>query len=147
MNSMLDIVIKYDDSGHLGQNSRMVATKVLFSTMMRLCICKSFAFVYSGVMEDFKKLLRDSGFRATPGRISLLQSLYRARKPLTVDELAGHLNLNIVTLYRALSELADSGLLLRGLGSGDAMHFSYPKNHHHHMVCTDCGYSTKCKVC
>lgn len=98
-------------------------------------------------MDDFKTLLRQRGFRATPGRVALMQAVRNAKHPLTVDELGRRLDLNVVTLYRALNELAKSGLILRGTGVGNAMHFSYPKNHHHHMVCADCGYAANCKVC
>lgn len=92
-------------------------------------------------------LLRESGFKATPGRVELLRTLWLARRPLTVGEIGRKLNLNVVTLYRALHDLAQAGLLLRGSGSAEAMHFSYPKNHHHHLVCTDCGFINKCAVC
>lgn len=98
-------------------------------------------------MDNFKELLQKRGFRATPGRIALLRTLWMAKRPLTVDEIGRKLDLNVVTLYRALNDLADEGLLLRGNGTGDATHFSYPKNHHHHMVCADCGSSAKCPVC
>ena len=98
-------------------------------------------------MDAFKKLLQERGFRATPGRIALLKMLSVAKRPLTVDEIGRRLDLNVVTLYRALNDLADEGLLLRGTGAGDAMHFSYPVNHHHHMICADCGFAAKCAVC
>jgi Fe2+ or Zn2+ uptake regulation protein len=98
-------------------------------------------------MEDFKGMLQSRGFRATPGRIALLRTLYLAKHPLTVEEIARKLDLNVVTLYRALNDLADQNLLLRGIGHGDAMHFSYPKNHHHHLVCADCGFTASCAVC
>ncbi|TAJ15831.1 hypothetical protein EPO56_00715 [Patescibacteria group bacterium] len=98
-------------------------------------------------MDDFNELLRKKGFRATPGRAALLRTLSTAKRPLTVDEMGRKLDLNVVTLYRALNDLAKKGLLLRGSGVGNAMHFSYPKNHHHHMVCTGCGSSSKCPVC
>ncbi|MCE9644157.1 transcriptional repressor [Candidatus Parcubacteria bacterium] len=98
-------------------------------------------------MEDFKKLLHERGFRATPGRLELLRTLFIAKHPLNVDEIGKRLDLNVVTLYRALNDLADAGILLRGSGEGDAIHFSYPKNHHHHMICTDCGFKTGCVTC
>ncbi len=98
-------------------------------------------------MEDFEVLLRKRGFRATPGRIALMRTLLVAKRPLTIDEIGRRLDLNVVTLYRALNDMADEGLLLRGSGDGDAIRFSYPKNHHHHMICTDCGFNTKCAVC
>lgn len=98
-------------------------------------------------MDNFKQLLHERGFRATPGRIALLRALYFAKHPLTVDEIAMKLDLNVVTLYRALNDLADQNLLLRGIGHGDAMNFSYPKNHHHHLVCADCEFTATCAVC
>ena|SRR3989344_659813 len=101
---------------------------------------------YEG-MDDFKTLLRSRGFRATPGRLALLHTLCIAKRPLTVDEIGRRLDLNIVTLYRALNDMAQANLLLRGSGVGDAMHFSYPKNHHHHLVCADCDFTAKCATC
>jgi len=98
-------------------------------------------------MDDFRELLQNKGFRATPGRIALLKALSVARRPMNVDEIGRRLNLNVVTLYRALNDLADKGLLLRGKGVGDTVHFSCPKNHHHHMVCADCGFTKECTVC
>ncbi len=98
-------------------------------------------------MDDLKEVLRARGFRATPGKIALLRALRSSKRPLTVDEIGRHMDLNVVTLYRSLNGLADAGLLLRGTGAGDAMHFSYPKNHHHHMICADCGFKSNCQVC
>ena len=98
-------------------------------------------------MDDFRSLLRKRGLRATPGRVALLRSLSAAKRPLTVNEIGRRLDLNVVTLYRALNDMADDGLLLRGSGSGNAVHFSYPRNHHHHMVCADCGFAPACAVC
>lgn len=98
-------------------------------------------------MADLKEMLRMRGFRATTGRIALLHALKKATRPHTVEEIGKKLDLNVVTLYRALNDLADAGLLLRGNGKGDAVHFSYPKNHHHHMVCADCGFTDRCAVC
>ena len=97
---------------------------------------------------DFKALLRSQGFKATPGRIALLRKLWLAKEPLTVDEIGRKLDLNVVTLYRALESLAERGLLLRGAGVGDATHFSYPRGlHHHHLICMDCGFIKSCVNC
>jgi Fe2+ or Zn2+ uptake regulation protein len=100
------------------------------------------------LIPDFQTILRSNGFKATPGRIHLLGALWNSTGPLTVDALGKSLNLNVVTLYRALNHLADKGLLLRGNGAGDVTHFSYPKGmHHHHMVCMDCGFIKGCVNC
>lgn len=97
---------------------------------------------------DFKAVLNRAGFKATPGRVAMLGKLWLVKRPLTVDELGRSLNLNVVTLYRALEQLADNGLLLRGAGAGDVMHFSYPRGmHHHHMICMECGHIKACSNC
>lgn len=107
---------------------------------------------------DFGKLLRLKGFRITPGRVRLLYTLWHAKRPLTVDEIARKLNLNVVTLYRALNDLMQKGLVSRGIGAagaegdlrGDirAAHFSIMKaGHHHHLVCADCGFIRTCTNC
>lgn len=107
---------------------------------------------------DFGSLLRERGFRETHGRMRLLSILWSARRPLTVEEIARKVDLNVVTLYRALDDLVKSGLVARGIGAsgirgdtaGDirAAHFSYArKDHHHHLVCVDCGYTKHCNTC
>ena len=97
---------------------------------------------------DYKKLLQSRGFRATRGRARLLHTLWLMKRPLNVDELGKKLDLNVVTLYRALTALANAGLLLRGSGTGDVAHFSYPRGmHHHHLICMDCGFIKECNNC
>ena len=107
---------------------------------------------------DFAALLRVQGFKATPGRVALLRVLWLAKQPLTVDEISRKLDLNVVTVYRALNDFAHKGFVLRGIGAagidgdmrGDirAAHFSYPDHlHHHHLVCVDCGFIKQCVNC
>ena len=99
-------------------------------------------------IPDFAALLRSQALRATPGRVALLRALWVAKRPLTVDEIGRKLDLNVVTLYRALESLAKRGLLLRGSGAGDVAHFSYPRGlHHHHLICMDCGFIKSCVNC
>jgi Fe2+ or Zn2+ uptake regulation protein len=107
---------------------------------------------------DFGIQLHEHGFRATPGRIRLLWTLWFAKRPLTVDEIARRINKDVVTVYRALEDLREAGLIVRGIGaagiSGDrkgdirVAHFSYAKkDHHHHLICADCGFTKPCAVC
>ncbi len=107
---------------------------------------------------DFQKELHTNGFRATPERMRLLSVLWVSKRPLTVDEIGRKVDCNVVTIYRALNDLVKTGLVQRGIGAagiegdlrGDirAAHFSYvKKDHHHHLVCVDCGFSKDCAVC
>lgn len=101
-----------------------------------------------GRNHDCREELRAAGSRATPGRLALLAALERARCPLTVAELEARLpKLNQVTLYRAVEALAAAGLLRRGMKEGAAQYEYARRPHHHHLVCTDCGASMRCRAC
>jgi Fur family ferric uptake transcriptional regulator len=90
----------------------------------------------------FEELLREAGFRVTPGKIALLVLLSREDTPITVAGIQKKLKVkqDTVTLYRSLEALAKAGVVARSeLGHGHA-HYELEagKKHHHHMVCTNC---------
>jgi Fe2+ or Zn2+ uptake regulation protein len=93
---------------------------------------------------DYATLLRESGLKATPRRIHLLSLLSKATKPLSAHEFKSAWKqgeADVVSIYRALEALASAGIVRRvDLQHG---HTDYelviPGEHHHHLVCTDCG--------
>jgi Fur family ferric uptake transcriptional regulator len=90
---------------------------------------------------DIKELLREHGYKATPGRVALLEVLWEEGVPLSVQSIIQKLKKapDEATLYRALEALAGSGILRRvDLGHSHA-HYEFEKEHHHHLVCIDCG--------
>lgn len=98
----------------------------------------------SGKSSDrYAAVLRNAGFRATYGRIALLEALHRAKKPLRVDEVAKQVSgkLDLTNTYRALEALCEAKLVRR-VDLGHA-HTHYElvvlKPHHHHFICEDCG--------
>jgi Fur family ferric uptake transcriptional regulator len=92
---------------------------------------------------DFKVVLKEAGFKATPGRLRLLEALWKESEPLTVLEIQKRLHntLNEVTLYRALEAFAKAGLVRRADFGHDHAHYELAigKAHHEHAVCTKCG--------
>ena len=92
---------------------------------------------------DFKGALKEAGFKATPGRLQLLEALWKESKPLTVIEIQKrlHHHLNEVTLYRALEAFAQAGIVRRADFGHDHAHYELAigKVHHDHAVCTKCG--------
>jgi Fe2+ or Zn2+ uptake regulation protein len=98
------------------------------------------------------KLLQDAGFRVTKPRIRLLQALSKAGKPLSIKEILVKMRTKAdqVTLYRSLDALARAGIVDRvDQNSGIAQYeFAPEKPHHHHIICTDCGYmdDVSCEV-
>jgi Fur family ferric uptake transcriptional regulator len=93
--------------------------------------------------QDFKELLKGVGFKATPGRLLLLEALQKELEPLPVLEIQKKLKnkLNEVTLYRALEAFATAGLVRRVDLNHDHAHYELAvgREHHDHVVCTDCG--------
>jgi Fe2+ or Zn2+ uptake regulation protein len=91
-----------------------------------------------------KEILHKSGYRATPGRVRLLENLNKASKPLTVAQIhiiLGAQGINEVTLYRAIESLVSSGIVRRvDLQQDHAYRYELAgQHHHHHIVCTKCG--------
>ncbi len=93
--------------------------------------------------HDPRSTLHRAGYRATTGRVTLLNLLAQEAKPLTVAELhkkIGVQSMNEVTLYRALESLASSGIVARvDLRQDRAARYELRGKHHHHIVCTACG--------
>lgn len=90
----------------------------------------------------FARVLREAGFRATFGRVALLEALEKAKRPLTVGELAQKLrkHLDQATAYRALEAFEGKGIVRRiDLGHDHAHYELAEGKHHHHLVCDSCG--------
>jgi Fe2+ or Zn2+ uptake regulation protein len=89
--------------------------------------------------------LRDRGFRATYGRVALLEALAVARKPISVEEAAKAIKgkLDLVNTYRALEALAKAGLVRRVDVGHRHMHYAIADivsgKHAHQFVCVGCG--------
>ncbi len=91
--------------------------------------------------EEARVLLRSKGFRATEGRVRLLAALDKLGKPLSISELVRRVPVDTATLYRALPELVDAGILSRTDLNDGVVRYEYAPHapHHHHVVCSDCG--------
>lgn len=91
---------------------------------------------------EFARMLRKHGFRATLGRVSLLEVLKNAGKPVSVEYVVKHMHgkLDQANAYRALEAFLASGLVRRiDLGHDHAHYELASGNHHHHLVCESCG--------
>lgn len=90
---------------------------------------------------NFPELLKQHGFKATPGRVALLHTLWHETQPISIPSLAHKLraHLNEATLYRALEALIAAGVIRRVDLGHSHTHVELQKEHHHHIVCTVCG--------
>ena len=98
------------------------------------------------VQQDFEaetKILKDSGFRVTKGRVMLLSILRNTHSPFTANALHKKLQGKIdkVTLYRALEDFVEVNIVTKVNLMEGVMHyeFSHHDHHHHHIVCEKCG--------
>jgi Fur family ferric uptake transcriptional regulator len=94
-------------------------------------------------MDDIREILKEKGYRATAGRVRLLQILKNASKPMSIRDILKRAKgglLDQVTLYRALESLSERGIVNRADLNSGIVHYEYTgAHHHHHIVCTDCG--------
>lgn len=82
--------------------------------------------------------------RYTTKRRALVDALVAAARPVTISEiLAAGQGLPMSSAYRNLTVLCEAGVARRLVGADDLGRFELSEDlsgqHHHHMVCADCG--------
>ena len=88
--------------------------------------------------------LASEGIRLTRGRRATVQAIAGAGGPRTAAEIQVELGdtIPLSSLYRSLSVLTRSGVLVAQHDSGGIMRFELAEwlaGHHHHFVCVVCG--------
>jgi len=95
-------------------------------------------------LELKRRQLRGSGRKVTPQRLSILEAVDEIQAQFTPQQLyerlhKRHPDIGLVTVYRTLKLLDDSGLVCRMGQSGRSQSYARrPHEHHHHLVCTGC---------
>lgn len=96
-------------------------------------------------------MLRESGHKATPSRLSLLQILAKADAPLSIPSIIkeSRNSLTQATLYRALESLVDVGIVRRIDVGHTHAHYELESSekHHHHLICKSCGVIEDVELC
>lgn len=92
-----------------------------------------------GTME----LLRAAGLRATTPRLRVLSILEESTYPLSVADIGNALKrprVDQVTIYRTLETFVQAGLVQHvELHQGRSFFELATREHHHHLVCRQCG--------
>ncbi len=96
--------------------------------------------------KGIEKILRRRGFKITPQRRSILSAIARSREHLTPAAIhrrvrTEHPGIGLVTIYRTLELLAGLGLVCEMHAGGNCRSYLMrrPAEHHHHLICSDCG--------
>jgi Fe2+ or Zn2+ uptake regulation protein len=99
--------------------------------------------------QDFSVLIRNAGLRATQPRLALLAYLSTQKHPVSLSRIARHLkNANLATVYRMIEAFIDTGLLRAcDVGHGHLDYELAHLPHHHHVICTSCGFIEEVQEC
>ena len=90
--------------------------------------------------------LRHRGYRLTPQRRAVLEVIAGTDEHLTPADIyhrvrGGHPGIGLVTVYRTLDVFSELGLIceLRTEDGGRSYLLTRPSEHHHHLICSNCG--------
>lgn len=96
--------------------------------------------------REISAILRQRGYKLTQQRRAILHVIARSQDHLTPAEIyqevrQEHPGVGLVTIYRTLDILAELGLIceIHAAGSCRSYLLRRPREHHHHLVCSDCG--------
>jgi Fur family transcriptional regulator, ferric uptake regulator len=97
-------------------------------------------------LETTRDALREAGLRSGGARTAVVEALAREPCCVSAQELHGRLReggrtVGVATVYRVLDTLAELRLVQRvDVGDGIARYEpALAEEHHHHVVCGDCG--------
>lgn len=106
---------------------------------------------YEKLLTNFKALLKNENLKYTKQREVILDALYSSDRHLTPEELYNliqqshpELKTGIATVYRTLQLLEDHNIVTSlSFGSQGKKYELGAKEHHDHMICTECGDITE----
>lgn len=106
---------------------------------------------YEQLLNNFKSLLKKNSLKFTIQREVVLETLYNSDEHLTpeslhhlIQEKYPDLKTGIATIYRTLSLLEESDIVTSlSFGTQGKKYELGAKEHHDHMICTECGEITE----
>jgi Fur family ferric uptake transcriptional regulator len=100
--------------------------------------------------HDLAHIFRKVGLKTTPTRKAILGIFSADCKPINAEYIHEKLKtekINLVTIYRTLSSFENTGIIKKiELQKGSAF-YELAGNHHHHIVCADCGKTEGFEIC
>ena len=96
--------------------------------------------------HKIETILRQFGFKITPQRRTILSIITLSHEHLTPAAIYNrvyqeHPGIGLVTIYRTLEILARLGLICEVHAGGNCRSYlaRRPAEHHHHLICSECG--------
>lgn len=96
-------------------------------------------------VEDFIRLIRAQGYRATPQRQLILAAILAGQGHTTIEEIYARVQaieprVNLVTVYRNLDFLCELRIVVAAdIGGGHWVYEIAGDTPHHHLICRTCG--------
>lgn len=99
-------------------------------------------------------ILRHKGYRLTPQRHAVLKVIADSRDHLTPAKIytlvhQEHPTIGVATVYRVINLLAEHKLICRVISGDNSQSYLMrrPLEHHHHLVCSQCGQAVDFTNC
>ncbi len=101
--------------------------------------------------EKYIEVLRNNDFKVTIPRVKILEVLDASLAPLTAQDIHNRLaehGTDLATIYRSLNKFVEVGILKK-LDFGDeySRYESTNREHHHHIICIECGKIEQVHYC
>jgi len=96
--------------------------------------------------KKIEQTLRQRDYKITSQRRTIINAIINNREHLTPAEIhervcREHPGIGLVTVYRTLEILSELGLICEMHAGGNCRSYLIrrPAEHHHHLICSDCG--------
>ncbi len=92
--------------------------------------------------NDFRSILRKSGYKATPSRLAILEVFQKSKNPMSAQAIIDALpsDSDQATVYRTLKSLKEKGVIKQIDLRHNHAHYELANiAEHHHLVCLGCG--------
>jgi len=96
--------------------------------------------------QYFEELLRAAGYKITPARLSVLNVLSAANRPLSAQDILEKLQvprrriqINYVTIYRSLNAFESNALVRRVPIERDSNYYELADGEEDYFICQECG--------
>lgn len=97
-------------------------------------------------LEGIIGKIRGRGYKATPQRVAVVEAI-SAEQHQSLEGIRSRCpGVGMVTVYRTLDLLSGLGLVRR-LDLGDGPRYELAEDHHHHLICEDCGSVAEFEQC
>ena len=96
--------------------------------------------------KRIENALRQGGYKVTPQRRAIINTIMHSHEHLTPAAIHARVyrkypDIGLVTIYRTIEILTQLGLICEMHTGGNSRSYLIrrPAEHHHHLICSDCG--------